>query len=146
MNQIASGTLTISRPISSAAGVICLTLFSRAETMCEQMWKESVLQVSGDLYRSANLCNRTTVFSLNWRVRDTWMATEILTLILELIDFHQSRWARCIAFASSLKQLFSPSFFFKLGMRCWGSVFLSRQMRTEDFFSDLVAETIMLTW
>lgn len=40
---------------------------------------------------------------------DTWMAMQILALILELIDSHQSCWGRCITFPGSLKSL-HPNF------------------------------------
>lgn len=117
-------------------GVICLiSLSSTAVTMWERKWRENVLQVSGELYRSANPCNRTTVFSLSWRARDTWMVTQSLALILELIrlpskllgQMHYIPWLIEIAF-------FPPSFFFKLDMLCWRSVFLRRDMRAVDLF------------
>jgi len=63
---------------------------------------------------------------------DTWMAMQILTFILKLIDSHQSCWARCITFPGSLKSLSPPSFFFKLDMLCWKNVFA--QMRAVALF------------
>lgn len=64
--------MVIFRLVSSAYSRCYLSDFtplSTAVTMWDRIWRENVQLVSGDLHRSANPCNRTTVYSLSCRAR-----------------------------------------------------------------------------
>ena len=116
-------------------GVICLTpLLSAQKPQCRRRCGGKMS--SGSQVISIEVLTHVIEqpSSLSAGEPDTWMATQILALILELIDSHQSCWARCITFPGSLKSPFSPSFFFKLDMLCWRSVSLRGEMRAVDFF------------
>lgn len=132
-----SGTLAISRLVSSACCRCYLfdsTSLGAAVTMWEKIWTENVRQVSGDLYRSANPCNRTTVFSLSRRARHmNGLANPRINIGVDRLpskllgQMHYISWLIEIV-------VFSPLFhsFFKLDMHCWRSVFLRGEMRGQQ--------------
>ena len=110
------------------------TTLSTAVTMLERMWRENVQQVSGDLCRSANPCNRTTVFSLSSRAQH--MNGHSNPRINIGVDRLPSKPLGQMHYISWLIEnaFFPTSFFFKLDMLCWRSVFLRRETRAEDLF------------
>lgn len=124
-------------------GSICLTSLSTAVTMQGRMWREKVQLVSGDLYRSANPCNRTTVFSLSSRAQH--MNGHSNALILELIDSHQSCWARCITFPGSLKSLFPHFILFQIRHALLEECLPQKRDTSRRSFPEPTAETILLT-
>lgn len=92
--------------------VTCLTgtQSSSRVTTCERErgGGGSLKQVSGDLYRSLNLCNRAGPCSLNWK------AAYINPHINIKVDGLPSKQGRCMTFSGSFKPLF---FLFLLQIR-----------------------------
>lgn len=123
-------------------GVTCLTSFRTAVTIRERTWRENVQQVSGDLSRSANPCNRTTVFSLSWRAQHmNGHANPCINIGVDRLPsklLGQMHYISCLIENTPAPP--SPSFVFKLDMLCWKSVFLRREMMAVDLFQSQLIE------
>lgn len=88
------------------------TSTSRAVTMQEREGEENCPAGTQGRSVADPTCVIEQPCSFSSGQHETWMATQILTFILDLIDSHQSCWARSITFPGSLKLPALPFFLF----------------------------------